>query len=66
MTKKLTNMDLHKTKQIIYISKGFDKSYPRMYYLLNLSHCVKRYGHLCHLCKQNSLDKTTQHIKIEN
>ena len=61
MTKKLTNMDLYKTKQIIYISKGFDKSYPKMYYLLNLSHCVKSYGHLC---QQSSLDKTIQHIKI--
>ena len=40
-------MDLRGTKQIIYHSKGSDESYPKMYFLLNLSHYVKSYGHLC-------------------
>ena len=35
------------TKQIIHHSKGIDESYPKMYFLLNLSHYVKSYGHLC-------------------
>ena len=38
-------MDLRKTKQIIYHSKGIDESYPKMYFLLNLSHYVKSCGH---------------------
>ena len=33
-------------KANIYHSKGIDKSYPKMYFLLNLSHYVKSYGHL--------------------
>ena len=32
-----------------YHSKGFDKSYPKMNFLLNLSYCVKRYGHFCQI-----------------
>ena len=28
-------------------NQGLYKSYPKMYFLLNLSHCVKSYGHLC-------------------
>ena len=28
-------------------SKAIDESYPNMYFLLNLSHYVKSYGHLC-------------------
>ena len=43
--KKWQNLDLRKTKQIIYHSKGIDKSYPKMYFLFNLSHYVKSYGH---------------------
>ena len=35
------------TKQIIYHSKGIDECYPKMYFLLNMSHYVKSYGHLC-------------------
>ena len=31
----------------IYRSKVFDESYSKMKLLLNLSHCVKSYGHLC-------------------
>ena len=38
-----------RTKQIIYHSKGIDESYPKMYFVLNLSHYVKRYGHLCQI-----------------
>ena len=30
-------------------SKGFDKSYPKMYFSLKLSHCVQSYGHLCQI-----------------
>ena len=34
-------------KQIIYMyhSKGIDESCPKMYFLLNLSYYVKRFGH---------------------
>ena len=39
-------MDVRETKQVIYHSKGIDESYPKMYFLLNLSHYVKSYGHL--------------------
>ena len=45
----MENADLHETKQIIYHSKGIDESYPKMYFLLNLSHYVKCYGHLCQI-----------------
>ena len=43
----MENADLLETKQIIYLSKGIDESYLKMYLLLNLSHYVKSYGHLC-------------------
>ena len=33
----------------IYHSKGIDEGYPKMYFLLNLSHYVKSYGHLCQI-----------------
>ena len=45
----MENADLRETKQIIYHSKGIDESYPKMYFLLNLSHYVKSYGHLCQI-----------------
>ena len=45
--KQWQNSDLRETKQIIYHSKSIDKSYPKMYFLLNLSHCLKSYGHFC-------------------
>ena len=45
----MKNADLRETKQIIYQSKGIDESYPKMYFLLNSSHYVKRYGHLCQI-----------------
>ena len=44
-----STLDLRETKQIIYHSKGFDKSCPKMHFLLNLSHFVKSYGHLCQI-----------------
>ena len=43
------NPDLRETKQIIYQSKGIDESYPKMYFLLNLSHYVKSCGHFCQI-----------------
>ena len=43
------NVDLRETKQIIYQSKGIDESYPKMYFLLNLSHYVKSCGHFCQI-----------------
>ena len=49
LLKQWKNADLRETKQIIYHSKGIDESYPKMYILLNLSHYVKRYGHLCQI-----------------
>ena len=45
----MENDDLRETKQIICHSKGIDESYPKMYFLLNLSHYVKSYGHLCQI-----------------
>ena len=41
------NADLGRTKQNIYHWKGFDESYSKMYFLLNLGYCVESYGHLC-------------------
>ena len=29
--------------------KGFDKSCPKMYFLMNLGHCVKSHGNLCQI-----------------
>ena len=49
LPKTMGNADLRETKQIIYHWKGTDESYPNMYFLLNLSHYVKRYGHLCQI-----------------
>ena len=46
---KWQNSDLRGTKQIIYHSNGLDKSCSKTYLLLNLSHCVKSYGHLCQI-----------------
>ena len=34
-------------KQIIYHLKGIDESYPKMYFLLNLSYYVKSFGYFC-------------------
>ena len=42
-------MDLCETKETIYHSKGIDESYPKMYFSLNLSYYVKRYGNLCQI-----------------
>ena len=49
MGKQRENADLRETKQIIYHSKGIDKSYLKMYFLFNLSHYVKSYGHFCQI-----------------
>ena len=38
-----------RNQQIIHRSKGIDKSYPKMCFLLNLSHIVKSYGHVCQI-----------------
>ena len=45
----MENADFRETRQIIYHSKGIDESCPKMYILLNLSHYVKSYGHLCQI-----------------
>ena len=46
-------MDLSETKQIIYHLNGIDENNPKMYFLLyfllNLSHYVKSYGHFCQI-----------------
>ena len=44
--KQKKNADICETKQSIHHSKGIDKSYPKMYFLLNLIHYVSSYGHL--------------------
>ena len=46
LLKQLENSDLCETRQIIYHSKGNDESFPKMYFLLKLSHWIKSYGHL--------------------
>ena len=46
LQKQWQNLDLCETKQIIYHLKGTDESYAKMYFLLNLSHYVKRCGHV--------------------
>ena len=38
-----------KQRQIIKPSKGFNKSYPKMFVLMNLSHYVKSNEHLCQI-----------------
>ena len=52
--KQWENADFGGTKQNIHGSKGFDESYSKMYFLLNLSHCVKRYGYLCQIYHNHS------------
>ena len=49
MEKQFGNADLCETKQIIHHSKGIDESYPKMYFLLNLSYYVKGCGHFCQI-----------------
>ena len=50
LPKTMENADLRKTKQIIYHSKGVDENFPKnVLFLLNLSHYVKSYGHLCQI-----------------
>ena len=49
LPKTMENEDLRETKQIVYQSKGSDESYPKLYFLSNLSHYVKSYGHLCQI-----------------
>ena len=40
----------------IYRWKGFHESYSKIEFLLNLSHCVKSYGHLCQFYQNHSPD----------
>ena len=47
--KQWQSLDLREIKQNIYHSKGMDESYPKMCFLLNLSHCIKRHGHFCQI-----------------
>ena len=49
MEKQWGNADLLETKQIIYQSKSIDVSYPKMYFLLDLSHYSKSCGHFCQI-----------------
>ena len=49
LPKTMGNADLRETKQILYHSKRIDESYPKMYFLLNLSHYIKSYGHFCQI-----------------
>ena len=49
LPKAMEKFDLRETKQIIYHWKGIDEIYPKMYFLLNLSYCVKRYRHFCQI-----------------
>ena len=47
--KQSQNSDLREIKQLIYHSEGIHKSFTKMYFLLNLSHCLKRCGHFCQI-----------------
>ena len=49
LPKTVANSDLRETKENIYHSKGIDESCSKMCFLLNLSHCVKSYGHFCQI-----------------
>ena len=60
LPKTMTKVGPHETKQIRYHSKGIDNSFPKVCFLLNLSHpkvcfllilshCVKSYGHFCQI-----------------
>ena len=49
LSKQWQNSDLRETKQNIYHSKIIDESCPKVCFLLNLSHCVKSYGHFCQI-----------------
>ena len=41
-----------RNQQIIYHSKGIDESYSKkMYFLMNLNHCVKSYRDLCEILR---------------
>ena len=42
LPKQLQNLDLRETKKVICHSKGIDESYPKMYFLLNVSYPVKK------------------------
>ena len=42
----MKNADVRETSQIIYHSKGLDKSYPKMQALSDLSNFLKSCGHL--------------------
>ena len=44
--KTMENADVRETSQVIYHSKGLDKSYPKMQVLSDLSNFVQRYGYL--------------------
>ena len=46
LLKTMENVDNWEISQIIYHSKGFDESYPKMQVLSNLSNFVKSYGYL--------------------
>ena len=54
LPKQWENADLGGTKQNIHRSKGFHESYSKMYPLLNLSHFLKSYGHLCQIYHDHS------------
>ena len=49
LPKTMKNADVRETSQIIYHSKGFDKRYPKLQVLSNLSNLVKGYWHLSKL-----------------
>ena len=55
---QLENVDLGRIKQNIYRWKGVDESCSKMYFLLNLNHCVKSYGHLCQIYQNHSPNMT--------
>ena len=46
LSKTMGIVDVQETSQIIFHSKGLDESYPKIYFLSNLSNFVKSYGHL--------------------
>ena len=46
LPKQWKNVDFQETSKIIYHSKCFAESYPKMHVLSNLSKFVKSYGHL--------------------
>ena len=46
LQKQWENLDLREAKQVICQPKGVEKTYPKIYFLLNMRNCIKTFGYL--------------------